>query len=75
MLLCTFKAKVTTCKTSQRLPQYANGLINLGSDTPRNIVKQAMVVGNFLIIFAQVENLGIMNESVNPEDTVVDTHS
>ena len=60
---------------SQRLLLCTTGLINLASYTPRNIVKQAMVVRNFLIIFAQAKNIVITNGAVNPEDTVVNTHS
>ena len=61
--------------SSQRLPQYTNGLLNLESNTLRNIVKQAIVVGNFIIIFMQAKYLVIIDGSINLEDTVVDTHS
>ena len=61
--------------SSQRLPQYTNGLLNRKPDTPRNIEKQAMVVGNFLVIFAQAKNLVITIGTINQEDTIVDTHS
>ena len=86
MLLCTFQTKVTACETfvcaikyclkpsSQRLLQYTDGLINLGPGTPRNIVKQVMIVGNFLITFAKAKNLVITNATVNQEGTVVNTH-
>ena len=39
------------------------------------IVKPAMVVGNCLITFAQARSLGMMNGTVNLEDTIVDTPS
>ena len=61
--------------SSQRLSLCTTGLINLASDTPRNIVKQAMVVEDFLIIFAQAKNLVIMDKTVNSEVIVVDTYS
>ena len=61
--------------SSLHLSLCTTGLINLAFDTPTNIVKQAMVVGNFFIIFAQAKNLVITNGTVNPEDTVVVTHS
>ena len=52
---------------------YATGFINYASDTPRNIVKLAIVVENFPIIFAQARSLAIMNRTVDLEDTVVNT--
>ena len=57
------------------LSLYVIGLIKHSFDTPRNIVKPAMIVGNFLIIFAQARSLVIMNGTVNLEVAVVDTHS
>ena len=61
--------------SSQRLSQYVNGLINLGSDTPRKILKQVMVVGNYLTSFAKARKLVITNVTVKLEGTVVDRHS
>ena len=61
--------------SSLHLSLCTTGLINHAYDTPKNIVKQAMVVGNFLKVFAQARNLVITNGTVNLEDTVVNTHS
>ena len=61
--------------SSQHLSQYTNGSINLGTDTPRKILKQVMVVGNFLTSFAKARNLVITNLTVKLEGTVVNIHS
>ena len=86
MLFCTFEANAIisktivyvfeTCSRSSplHLTLYPAGLINHVYNTPRNNVKPAMVVGNFLKIFAQARSLAIMNEIVNLEGMVVGTH-
>ena len=87
MLLCTFKAKVIICNTIEYVLETLSKAIIL---TPIAIhkwfnkpcirytkkhLKRAMVVGNFLINFAQADKLVITNGTVNQEDTVVDTRS
>ena len=83
MLLCSFQhVKPLYAQlqhypkpSSQRLSQYTDGLINLGPGKPRNIVKQVMVVGNFLKSSAKARNLVIRNVTVKLEGMVDDTHA
>ena len=87
MLLCTFKASVTTCKT---IVYVIETLSNVNISTliamynwcnkpcillTKKHCKTSNGSGKFSHNFRTSKNLVITNGAVNPEDTVVDTHS
>ena len=58
----------------QRLSPYTNGLISLGPSTPKNFIKQVMVVEIFLTNFKKARNLVTTIVTIKLEGTVVDIH-
>ena len=87
MLLCTFKAKVTTCKTiAFVIETLSNAVISTSIaiykwfNKPRirhtkKHCKTSNGSGEFSHNLRASKNLVITNGTVNPEDTVIDTHS